>query len=92
MVAQKTKKYRIELLSDLGSFSADGAFWVSSEDKSRLISGDFEVAFLNDIMQKVIYQSRVYDARQMTDIIEVTLSGPLVRKNTLFLMIFFIFI
>ena len=56
--AQTDKKYQIEMISDLGSFKVNTSYWASSKDQSRIISGNFDLKFLNARLQEISYQSK----------------------------------
>ena len=57
--AQTSKKYQIEMISDLGSFKVNTSYWASSKDQSRIISGNFDLKFLNARLQEISYQSKL---------------------------------
>lgn len=54
--AQTNKMYQIEMISDLGSFKVNTSYWASSRDQSKIISGNFDLEFLNARLQEISYQ------------------------------------
>ena len=59
----------------MGIFTTNQGPLISHEEGSFIRFENYSQNDLNTYLREIVYQTKVYDGREMTDIVEITLSG-----------------